>query len=530
MELVLVDTSQIQSFIFGSNRLRENAGASFLVSQATEVWPEEIIEKPESSGKKIYSGGGNVLLAFDDPKQATAFIRKLSERVIAEAPGLQIAFARQTLTDDFCADYQGLQRQLREKKRSGETSVPLLGLGVTRRCESTGLPANGMSREIEEDPETSFPASHEVIEKSRMGDEATKNLNIRFKEILGKDYEFPRQLDNLGRSEGEHSYIAVVHIDGDGMGQRIEKLIKESDNAIAELSNFSTTLDKVGKATLRTIIQMLVDRVGSGEIMHKKDAKEIAKIKLAQKKNEGGEVIGGFLPFRPIIYGGDDLTFVCDGRLGIALALAFMHEFERQSEGQKLPGGKATASAGIAIVKVHYPFARAYSIAEELCQSAKKYKQKNSLACACFDWHFALSGLSGDLEEIREREYKARWREDDKIVENPVHLRPYALDPNSTPPYRTWSSLEKLISEFQRPDIWFERRNKLKALNTALRGGPKKVEWFLKKYDQGDLPEAVGGLPDWKSKGWNDGQCPYFDALELADWYMPLVNENGGKL
>lgn len=35
--LVIVDTTGIQSYIFGSNRLRENVGASYLVHQATQL-------------------------------------------------------------------------------------------------------------------------------------------------------------------------------------------------------------------------------------------------------------------------------------------------------------------------------------------------------------------------------------------------------------------------------------------------------------------------------------------------------------
>lgn len=196
MQLVLVDTSQIQSFIFGSNRLRENAGASFLVYQATEIWPEEFIKKPESSGERIYSGGGNVLLKFSDSNKATAFIRKLSEKVIEEAPGLQIAFARQEMATAFNDTYQVLQKKLREKKRSGETSAPLLGLGVTRRCRSTGLPASGMTSEKQGETEELFPASWKVIVKNEMGQ---KKANERLSEILGKipggsQYEFPWQL------------------------------------------------------------------------------------------------------------------------------------------------------------------------------------------------------------------------------------------------------------------------------------------------------------------------------------------------
>ena len=81
MELVLVDTSQIQSFIFGSNRLRENVGASSLVSQATEAWPKKIVENKNPS-PLIYSGGGNVLLAFDTQNDAENFIRELSKKVM----------------------------------------------------------------------------------------------------------------------------------------------------------------------------------------------------------------------------------------------------------------------------------------------------------------------------------------------------------------------------------------------------------------------------------------------------------------
>jgi hypothetical protein len=38
MQLVIVDTAQIQTYIFGSNRLRENIGASHLVAEAAEGW------------------------------------------------------------------------------------------------------------------------------------------------------------------------------------------------------------------------------------------------------------------------------------------------------------------------------------------------------------------------------------------------------------------------------------------------------------------------------------------------------------
>ena len=33
-------------------------------------------------------------------------------------------------------------------------------------------------------------------------------------------------------------------------------------------------------------------------------------------------------PLRPIVFGGDDLTFVCHGRIGLALAARYLQYFE----------------------------------------------------------------------------------------------------------------------------------------------------------------------------------------------------------
>ena len=75
---------------------------------------------------------------------------------------------------------------------------------------------------------------------------------------------------------------------------------------------------------------------------------------------------GGFLITkrdRALVFGGDDVTFVCDGRLGLSLATLYAREFA--AETAKRPEcGPLTARAGIAIVKTHYPFARAYALAD----------------------------------------------------------------------------------------------------------------------------------------------------------------------
>ncbi len=59
MWLVVVDTMQIQPYIFGSNRLRENIGASYLVDAATGDWAFEAVKEVAPGNDNI--GPGNKL-------------------------------------------------------------------------------------------------------------------------------------------------------------------------------------------------------------------------------------------------------------------------------------------------------------------------------------------------------------------------------------------------------------------------------------------------------------------------------------
>ena len=42
--------------------------------------------------------------------------------------------------------------------------------------------------------------------------------------------EIPKDFDDLGRTRDEASYIAVVHTDGNGMGERIKQNRQGNDN------------------------------------------------------------------------------------------------------------------------------------------------------------------------------------------------------------------------------------------------------------------------------------------------------------
>lgn len=234
------------------------------------------------------------------------------------------------------------------------------------------------------------------------------------------------------------------------------------------------------------------------------------------------------LPLRPIIIGGDDVTFVCDGSIGMTLAVQFVSEFEKKTQAlsewlTKLLGEPTplSACAGVAIVKTHYPFARAYDLSEALCKSAKTYGKQLNYKGSCIDWHFATTGLSGDLRTIREREYTGR--------DGSLTLRPVTVAANEEPRIRSWEIIAGFHRDFEGPD-WEGKRGKVKALRDALRQGPDSVKRFKTVYGHA-LPTTPSD-PTAHETGWikykrdeNDPDecyCAYFDAIELLDWYAEI--------
>jgi hypothetical protein len=218
---------------------------------------------------------------------------------------------------------------------------------------------------------------------------------------------------------------------------------------------------------------------------------------------------GDKLPFRPIVFGGDDLTFVCDGRLGLTLAARYLQEFEEET--RKVGLKHLHACAGVAVVKVHYPFARAYQLSEALAGSAKRYVRDNPPDdFSALDWHFAAGGLLGSLDEIRTREYQ--------VSEGMLTMRPLRLQ-EQRPEWRTWPRFVHVVEEFT--ENWADRRNKVIALRGALREGIAAVRRFLTAYGEKlpTLDESVGSLQE---TGWSGHICGYFDAIEALDFYVPL--------
>lgn len=539
MYVVIVDTVQIQPYIFGSNRLKENIGASWLVAQATDDWAEARLP---SGVERLYAGGGNFVARAEDEASAKQFGRELSKKALLEAPGLQLAmtYREREKEEGLATAVSKTFTQLAKEKQARAHREPLLGLGVTVMCRSTALPAVDMTEMVANDPNSVYPASAEILAKLGVNDAATKRLIEKLPPPEG--FAYPRYFDDMGREKGEQSYIAIVHADGNGIGKKFQAIIREhqekgDDEAyLKAVRSLSDNIKEASRAALQATLHALHGRICHDEPVNKDAIRQrnaqgniVAEVML---KKEGGKI---YLPFRPLVFGGDDVTFVCDGRLGISLAAEYLRQFEEQTEA--IIGEKLTACAGIAIVKSHYPFARAYGLADGLCSSAKKYRQQQGLDASCLDWHFALTGLSGDIGEIRKREYTT-YQQPEKLKEpgssykgEHLTLRPLTLNGNPNETHRSFNVVLSGVTAFQDLQLeppekepkWSTRRNKVKALREALRGGPAAVRRFKIMYDLGKLPAVDASKNnDFQSGGWWADWCGYFDAIEMMDWFIPL--------
>lgn len=538
--LLLIEVTGIQNYIFGSNELKQIIGASELVQQATQDWVFAALPKPcnvrpapgEPDGWKIeaptlsgdwaaqviYAGGGNAVILFSDQAHARAVAEAVSFKVLQEAPGLQIIVALRS----FDPTQQALKTELNElrkvaaqRKRTPPRSAPLLGLSVTAACVYTGAPA------IER--RDGRWVSAEACAKQDCFDKGTARLHRHLKDIQLAGYGFLADLDLLGE-RGEASYMALIHTDGNGMGKRIEKHGEQFDTpaenekyARAQYA-FSEKVKEVARRALNSTVGMLLD---PGNLVTDREGRPSIGGKAPLAHDQENDL--DLLPFRPIIFGGDDVTFVCEGRIGLSVAARYIGTFATQTLAD---GEPASARAGVAVVKSHYPFARAYDLAEELCASAKQrikelaLLNKGAPPATVLDWHFAVSGLVLPLDEIREREYR--------VPDGDLLLRPAVLAANEDD-WRSWEAFTRATVAFQKDDEWRGRRNKVKALREALRDGAAAVQVFL----AGESLPPLFAYPDRQQQanadlqrtGWSSRRCGYFDAVEALDFYMPLRGE-----
>ena len=398
--LAMYDIRGKQDFIYKSSKIKEIVGGSYSIrdcfddclfpaaeecsakgifsyrrKESREESDDFTVENFEKRlkegyiGEVIYDGGGNFFVLYKDVTIYREVNRRFYHNLLEKTYSLRVLT---TYIDnvDF-ENYPGDQRRLYEKHHRRE------------QRESMISPVNTLPI-VQTDYRTSLPlAELQYIGDRKVGREEKVSLESKKKyekysqiEKNGKEdrqIQGSRLLDELITKKGEESLLAVIYIDGNNMGAKVEKSLLGLDSyaeCTKALRKFSDEIQK----------HYITDRIRDVDAM------------LSEKENGKR---------RFVIYAGDEVTFICNARNAYDVAVEYLTKLAEDSE----EDSPRTSCAGIAVFHSHAPFPEAYRIAEECCESGKKLMKEQKIEHASLiDFHYCQGAFGTSLEEIRREE------------------------------------------------------------------------------------------------------------------------------
>ncbi|KXK58952.1 hypothetical protein AWW66_26910 [Micromonospora rosaria] len=390
---VLIETGGNQAYIFGSNRLRHVVGASQLVHEVGTEWVRDAVtDAALSPDPVVMTASGKALLLVDSAAAGQAVIRAVTRRALTEAPGLRVTGV---VGPGFDPTDDGAHEEARRdtyalhgRVRAARTDLVLRDRVFPwhRLCRDSGQPA--AREEVYGSGEPAVPASAGMLARSGARNRARRRLRDRLGDRLAA--VIPTHLDELRHG----GWVAVVHADGNGVGglfrtfaAHVAAVEKTDRVSVATHARYqravATQLDDATWDAVRDAVGELIDE--------------------RPDENLTGRLL-------PIVVGGDDVTVACDAALAVPFVRSFAAAYARRTAAQptlsaiaRVATGHAglTASAGIAVVKSHHPFATAYGLAEALTVSAKRFAPEGRTLAAC-DIHVAHTSTLRDLDQLRQ--------------------------------------------------------------------------------------------------------------------------------
>lgn len=379
----------IQNFIFETSKLREITGASELIeSICTDFFVKKLKEIGKFEDQNLIIGAaGNIKYIFEDKSVCEQFVYDFPRSIMNYAPGITISQAVIPISKNL--DKNSFQRleELLKVQRNKAIAPHSGGWMISERSRRTGKPGSHWKGK-----EVIDQAQNQKYQAVEEGTNRLLKKLLQGQKEISMD-QFPFEMEHIIESR-DRGWIAVVHADGNNLGQKLIKLAGEvkEDHLKDAFRNLSKRLEKA-----------TVDATTSSF------SKTMEDFNLQKRQR---------LPIRPVLLGGDDLTMIIDGKYAIPFTKVFLKYFEEKtrkefSEFDKEFGNTSfseglTACAGITFVKPNYPFHYAVELSKLLCDHAKKITKTLDEAPSSLMFHKVNSSFVDEkYSEIIERELSA---------------------------------------------------------------------------------------------------------------------------
>lgn len=469
MHLVMLETNGNQRFVFTSPRQRENIGASYLLTMLAP-WTLAAAQDLGIDATPVSVSSGKIILTVPDEPSARRLIGAVTRQVLALAPGMDVSgvFKEITsLTEDELRDIHVVANRYNLARPPAEARFAQIPYLV--RADDSSLPAAPASRILggmpPEERAYSLPSQVKracsLKARNRLVAQARESTSFRhddeFIERLAKslraleDAFDPDPLtQGAGDAPGEDaattrpaidlSKIAVIHIDGNGVGAIMRDIKASMDSIPAD--DLDTVLSpppprsaSTGGAVppsgpdappseperLRRFLLAVNERLDY--VVREsffRAWREIAQWWALEQEGrpgredvqEGGPLLTGVIPVVPILLGGDDLTVLTEGRYALPFMASYLTAYEELTSQDTIlrhlsPRARRdgvptpmTAAAGAAVVPRPFPFHLAYTLAERLVAEAKKVGKAERQECSTLTYHALFDSTVADAGEL----------------------------------------------------------------------------------------------------------------------------------
>lgn len=426
--LVLFDADHIKEYVFATGRLKEIRGASEQVRRLTDYRPDYRAStftafdlqlwQPGADTGVIYASGGAGAVLFADKDQAVAFCTALerdfrwqtaSATLSAIWEPVDYASAPQPVRAEAEAQKRAAQKLARRKASRPQAEL-IPGGGALRFCASDRLhPVSSRIREVEGEAlfaseSTANKRFHnfeyrnpaiivtspfwQAFEQALQAKHTDTATWLVYRNTWRDAIQAGQDLSNLSAYARPKGYVALVYVDGDGVGKRLRSAVTQA--GFRGYQEFSQALTYAAT-------QATAEALANAYARHPPAEQDDPDIP-GQKQR--------FLPFEVITIGGDDVILLCTGEHGLAIAQHICERFQPLLDDYyvrhqyAMPPELPTASAGVVIAHDSLPVVQLERRGRELLKSAKRRDGGG------IDFHIVSTPALAEISTVRDQSYR----------------------------------------------------------------------------------------------------------------------------